>query len=316
MAVKFKDYYEMLGVPRTASQDEIKAAYRKLAKQYHPDVNKAAGAEAKFKDLGEAYEVLRDPEKRGKYDQLGADWRNGQEFRPPPGWGQPGGRGAPGGGGADFSDFFETLFGGRFRGFSEAGHAGGGFRQNEDIAGEDQEVHVRIPLEDVYHGAERTITLQSRDGRGKIKSRSLKVKIPRGVLPGQRIRLAGQGGAGEGRGVSGDLYLVVEIEPHSRFRIGGRDLHTDLPVAPWEAALGADIVIPTLDGDVKLSVPVGTSSGQKLRLRGKGLPAQHGDAGNLYVEIRIVTPKTPAKKERELWESLAKASTFDPRADW
>jgi curved DNA-binding protein len=326
MSVKYRDYYEILGVSRTASQDEIKSAYRKLARQYHPDINKAKDAEAKFKELGEAYEVLRDPEKRKKYDHLGSNWRNGEDFSPPPGWQHGGarGRGAQGGGGGvtDFSDFFESIFGGG-RGFSgfggQATEEDFDFRgrRPRDAAGADTEARVRISLEEAYKGTERQITLRTRDEHQATSgNRTLNVKIPAGVTNGQRIRLSGQGGAGLGRGPAGDLYLIIEIEPHPRFRVGVKDLFVDLPIAPWEAALGATIVLKSPAGeDLALTIPAGSSSGQKLRLRAKGLPARDG-AGDLYAEIRIVTPKTASKKEREAWEELSKASKFDPRENW
>jgi len=317
MSVKYKDYYSILGVARTASQDEMKAAYRKLARQYHPDVNKAKDAEEKFKELSEAYEVLRDPEKRKQYDHLGSNWRNGQDFQPPPGWQQ---RGGAAGGATDFSDFFESIFGGAGVGGQYGDYDYRGRRAARDHAGEDQEARVRIPLEDVFRGAERNITLSIRgtdqDGNPTRESRTLKVRIPAGVTTGQRIRLAGQGGAGSGKGSAGDLYLVVELEPHPRFRVGGRDLFLDLPIAPWEAALGTTIVVPALDGDLRLTVPPGSSSGQKLRLRGKGIPNPRDTAGDLFAEIRIVSPKTVTKKEREAWEELQKVSKFNPREDW
>ena len=336
MAVKFRDYYEILGVSRTASQDEIKSAYRNLARKFHPDVNKASDAEDKFKELGEAYEVLRDPEKRKKYDLLGSNWRNGQDFTPPPGWDGMGGgfggfgrgRQATGPTASSFSDFFESLFGGGFGGFRNAG----GFRQAADEsddagtewrrgseAGDDQEVRIRIPLEDAYHGAERTITLQMREaapgGRVRTVKKDIKVKIPQGVVSGQKIRLAGQGAPGEGGGPAGDLYMLVELEPHPQFRVGGRDLFADLPLAPWEAALGTEITLPTLGGDVSLKIPAGTSSGQKLRLKGKGIPNPRGDAGDLFAEIRIVTPKNLSKREKEAWEALQGTSDFNPREE-
>ena len=314
MAVKFKDYFEILGVPRTASQDEIKSAYRKLARKYHPDVNKAKDAEEKFKELSEANEVLRDPEKRKKYEQLGANWRGGQDFTPPPGWQTRGGGSGVGAGDASFSDFFESLFGGGNGGMGGAGFDTRGFgrqRRTRDAAGEDVEARISIPLEDAFNGSERLIALSDGDG----STRNIQVKIPKGVTHGQRIRLTGQGGPGRGSGPAGDLYLGVELEPHPRFRVGGRDLFVELPIAPWEAALGADIHFPTLAGDVTLTIPPGTSSGQKLRLRGKGLPNPAGTAGDLYAETRIVTPKTLNKKERETWQALAKESTFNPRAD-
>ena len=331
MAVKFRDYYEILGVSRTATQDEIKSAYRKLARKYHPDVNKAPDAEEKFKELGEANEVLRDPEKRKKYDSLGANWRNGQDFTPPPGWestsGFRGGRNA-GPSVANVSDFFETLFGGGlggiggmsggFNGFP--GFQGGaGFRQAADEAdayespGADQEVHLAIPLEDAYRGTRRTISLTTTGGRGKPKRRDLSVTIPAGVTQGQRIRLAGEGA--QGPGGKGDLYLVVDIEPNAQYRVDGRDLYLNLPLAPWEAALGAELKLKTIAEDVSLRIPPGASSGQKLRLKGKGLPNPRGIPGDLFAEIRVVTPKTLAPAEREAWEALRAISTFKPRED-
>lgn len=325
MPVSYRDYYEVLGVPRTASQEEIHAAYRKLARKYHPDVNKAKDAEARFKELGEAYEVLRDPEKRRRYDQLGSSWRDGDEFTPPPGWQYHGTRGQDA---SVFSDFFESLFGDRLRGFGgdgsgEAdfgGRPGGWRRRPVDQHGEDQEVRVRIPLEDAFRGTERTLNLEVRergpDGRVRMRTRGIQLKIPQGVTNGQRIRLTGQGGVGVGRGQSGDLYLLVELEPHERFRVAGRDLHTDLPVAPWEAALGATITLPTLAGDLSLVVPPGTSSGQKLRLRGKGMPSPDGEPGDLYAEVRVVTPRKLSSSERQAWQKLAQESRFDPRAEW
>ena len=315
MAVKFKDYYETLGVTRTAAQNEIKAAYRKLARKLHPDVNKAKDAEDRFKEIGEAYEVLSDPEKRRKYDELGSNWRNGDDFQPPPGWARAGASGGMGGGGTSFSDFFDSIFGRNFRGFGGRGQA-----EDEDTSGQDREVRVRIPLEDAFNGAERTISLQMQerfpDGRLKNLTKDIKVKIPAGVITGQKIRLAGQGGKGQGRGGSGDLYLQVELEPHERFRVAGRDLHTDLPIAPWEAALGATITLPILSGDVSMVIPPGTSSGQKMRLKGKGMPNPSGTPGDLYAEIRITVPKTLTPAEREMWEKLKNASHYNPRADW
>lgn len=309
MAVKFRDYYETLGVSKTATQDEIKAAYRKLARKYHPDVNKAKDAEDKFKEIGEAYEVLSDPQKRSRYDQYGSSYHNGQDFVPPEGWQEYGGAGA-----STFSDFFESLFGRGFQGFGGFGGQAGGTRQRH---GDDQEVHVRIPLEDAFNGAERVISLQMQQPGGRSETRSLRVKIPAGVTSGQRIRLAGQGGQGSGGGVHGDLYLVVELQPHERYRAGGRDLFTDIPVAPWEAALGAEITLPTLAGHIVVTVPPGTSSGQKLRLRGKGMPNPSGSPGDLYAEVRIVTPKKLTAAQKSLWQKIAKESEdFKPREDW
>jgi curved DNA-binding protein len=319
MAIKYRDYYEILGVSRDASQEKIHEAYRKLARKYHPDVSKAKDAEEKFKEVGEAHEVLRDPEKRARYDRLGADWRAGQDFTPPPGWEAHVG---PGAGMGDFSDFFEAMFGRGFGGFRDGGDADRVFRggrRTRDLPGEDQEVRVRIPLEDVFQGAERDIAFQVREasasGRLRTGTHTLRVKIPQGVTNGQRIRLAGQGAPGQGRGPSGDLYLLVEIEPHPRFRVDGRDLYTVWPVAPWEAVLGASLPLTTLAGEVSLTIPPGTSSGQKLRLRGKGIPNPRGTNGDLYVEVKIVAPKSLTKRQREAWESL-RDSSFNPRDEW
>ncbi len=332
MAVQFKDYYETLGVARTATQEEIQRAYRKLARKFHPDVNKDPGAENKFKEINEAYEVLKDPEKRSKYDQLGPNWQAGQDFRPPPGWenfdfGRTGG--GPGGGtefhwsggSGDFSDFFEMLFGNR-------GFGGGGFttgqgtrgkrRAVRPMAGADREALIRIPLEDAYEGGPRTITLQTQtmnpDGRISVEDKTYEVKIPKGILSGQRIRLAGQGEPGVAGGPQGDLYLKVEIEHHPNYRIEGRDIYMTLPVSPWEAVLGAEIDVSTPGGHVTLKVPKGTQSGQKLRMRGRGMPNPRGDAGDLFAVISIVVPRSPSRKEVELFEQLKSVSGFDPRA--
>jgi curved DNA-binding protein len=329
MAVKFKDYYETLGVSRTASQDEIKAAFRKLARKYHPDVNKSSGAEDKFKEINEANEVLGDPEKRRRYDHLGANYHSGDDFNAPPGWEVHEEHVGPG---SNFSDFFETLFGRGFKGFG--GFEGfGGFagqqvdeeqftrrgRSSRNRRGQDQEVKIRIPLADVYSGAERTINLAVEeagpDGHVHATTKSLRVKIPQGITTGQRIRLSGQGGGGSGTGSSGDLYLLVEIEPDNHYRISGRDVTIDLPVSPWEATLGATVLTSTPAGNISLTVPPGTSSGQKLRLRGKGLPNPNGDAGDLYAEVKIASPKSLNVAERELWQKLAKESRFNPRIE-
>lgn len=325
MAVKFRDYYETLGVSRTATQDEIQKAYRKLARKYHPDVNKAKDAEDKFKEINEAYEVLKDPDKRQKYDHLGANWQEGQEFRPPPGWesmfdfgGAQGGRQTEfhWGGTGGFSDFFETLFGGRGQRDPRMAR-GAGQGMSWPQAGADQEATIRISLEDAFRGATRSINLQSQsimpDGRISTQGKTYDVKIPQGILPGQKIRLGGQGGHGTGGGPSGDLYLKVELEPHPIYRLEGKDLYMDLPVSPWEAVLGTEAHLNTLSGPVTVKVPPGTQSGQKLRLRGKGMPSPKGTAGHLYAVIQIVVPKRPSERERELFEELKKASSFDPR---
>ena len=319
MAVKYKDYYDILGVPRTASEADLKAAFRKLARKYHPDVNKSAGAEERFKEINEANQVLSDSAKRRQYDQLGAGWQTGDDFEPPSGW-QVHGHPGMGGHTTDFSEFFESLFGG----LGGAQGFGGqeqvfSRRRMRETPGADQQVGVRIPLEDSLHGAEREISFQVRqaapDGRVETDTRTIKVKIPRGIVTGQQIRLTGQGAPGTGRAPAGDLYLLVELEPQPHLRAEGHELYSDLPLAPWEAALGADVVLPILGGGIELHVPAGTSSGQKLRLRGKGIPNPRGPAGDLYVEIRIVTPNVLTKRERELWDALAKESKFDPRGN-
>lgn len=326
MAVKFRDYYEILGVQRTASQEEIQRAYRKLARKYHPDVNKAANAEDKFKEINEAYEVLKDPEKRKKYDQLGPDWKTGQDFRPPPGWesqfggfGQGGGQGgfqwSTGGGGGGFSDFFETLFGGR--GFRDTFRGG---RQREpawEQTGADQEAEIRISLEDAFEGATKSIALQSQTvtpgGQLSVQEKNYEVKIPKGILPGQKIRLSGQGGAGSGGGARGNLYLKIDIEANPLFRLEGRDLYVDLHLSPWEAVLGCEVPIPTPAGSVNLKIPAGTQTGQKLRLRGRGMPNPRGTDGDLYAVVSIVVPRNPTEREKALFEELRRASGFDPR---
>jgi len=313
--MEFKDYYEIMGVKRDATQDEIKRAYRKLARKYHPDVSKEADAEARFKEVGEAYEVLKDPEKRAAYDQLGANWKAGQDFRPPPDWDQ--GFEFHGGGftGADaeqFSDFFESLFGrgGFGRGF------GGGARREYHARGEDTHAKVLIDLEDAYQGSTRTLTLKHSelgpDGRPHLKERTLNVRIPKGVRQGQNIRLAGQGGAGIGKGGAGDLYLEVEFRPHPFYKVEGKDVYLDLPVAPWEAALGATVKVPTPAGTVDLKIPPNSSSGRKLRLKGRGIPAKQ--PGDLYVVLQIALPKAESESAKQAYAAFKQALDFNPRA--
>jgi curved DNA-binding protein len=321
MAVGFKDYYETLGVARDASDADIRRAYRKLAREYHPDVNKEPGAEDRFKEVAEAYEVLRDKEKRERYDRLGPNWRTGDDVSGAAGFEEAfrragGGRGGGFGdgsgdvrvefGGGDFSDFFEGMFGRRGR--AGAGRAGAGATGFEGISmrGGDQEAVLELTLEEVASGAKRRVSLA--DGR------EFEVEIPRGVRDGQRIRLAGQGSAGIGGGQTGDLYLRVRLKPHPRFRVQGRDLYVDLPVSPWEAALGASVPVPTLNGNARVKVPAGSSTGRRLRLRGQGLPSDgDGASGDLYAVIAIHVPKKLTKDERELFERLAAVSKFDPR---
>ncbi len=309
--MEFKDYYEIMGVARDATQDEIKRAYRKLARKYHPDVSKETDAEHRFKALGEAYEVLKDPEKRAAYDQLGSRWQEGQDFRPPPDWdaGFEFSGGAPGGDSADFSEFFESLFG--RAGFRPGERTGQGFRGR----GEDHHAKILIDLEDAYHGATRTITLQvpelTGDGHVRTRDHTLKVRIPKGVRAGQQIRLGGQGAPGLGGGAAGDLYLEIELRPHALYRVEGRDVYLQLPVSPWEAALGARIAVPTLDGRVDMKIPASSQTGRKLRLKGRGLPGS--PAGDQYVVLSIVTPPADTPAVRECYEKLAREASFDPR---
>ncbi len=310
--MEFKDYYKIMGVKRDATQDEIKRAYRKLARKYHPDVSKEADAETRFKEVGEAYEVLKDPEKRAAYDQLGANWKAGQEFHPPPDWNagfEFSGGGFTGGDASAFSDFFETLFGREF--------AGGGRRSSAYHAkGEDHHARILIDLEDAYHGANRTITLQvpELDAHGRVhtRQRTLKVHIPKGVKQGQRIRLAGQGAPGMGKGPAGDLYLEVAFKPHPYYRIEGRDLYIDLPLAPWEAALGAKVKVPTPGGVVDLKIPPNSKPGRKLRLKGRGIPNK--PAGDLYVVLQIALPPADSEQAKALYRKMEQEMAFNPRA--
>jgi curved DNA-binding protein len=312
--MEFKDYYEIMGVNRDASQDEIKRAYRKLARKYHPDVSKEADAEARFKELGEAYAVLKDPEKRAAYNQLGANWKAGQEFKPPPDWdaGFEFSGGYTGGDGSAGDDFFESLFGRNF------GSAQARRKQAEfHLRGEDHHAKVLIDLEDAYRGASRGITLRTPelDGSGHVttKQRTLNVKIPKGVKQGQRIRLSGQGAPGIGQGRAGDLYLEIEFNPHSHYRVEGRDVYLDLPVTPWEAALGAKVKVPTPDGPVDLKVPAETTSGRKLRLRKRGIPGE--PPGDLYVTLVITLPPADSEAARELYRKMEKELAYDPRKE-
>lgn len=327
MAVRFQDYYQTLGVNRGASQEEIRRAYRKLARQYHPDVNKSPQAEERFRAVNEAYEVLGDPEKRRKYDQLGANWKAGQEFRAPPGWEdlryEYGGRASadgfsfsPGG----FSDFFQMFFG-RDSGFSRGSAAGFDLdelfcqaqagpqqtrrRRSGGLSGDggDTEARVEVTLEEAMAGGRRQLQLRFPGGQ----TRTLDVKIPPGVRDGSRIRLRGQGADGE------DLLLTVRLAPHPRFEVVGSDLVTDLPVSPWEAALGAKVTLPIIGGTVTMTVPAGSQTGQKLRLRGKGLPIGHSGHGDLFVRIKIVNPPKLSNAQRQLFEQLRAQSSFDPR---
>ena len=314
MPVQFRDYYETLGVPKTASEDEIRTAFRKLARKYHPDVAKdKKAAEEKFKQINEAYEVLSDPEKRRKYDELGANWNQpGGGFQPPPNWGgaQPGGGGFQwaggenGGvefefGGTGFSDFFEQFFGGG-RGRS----AFGGFGQRAAAErGHDVEADIMVTLEEALNGSTRTVSLRR---AGSKKTETYQVKIPRGVREGQRIRLAGQGEAGERGGKSGDLFLRVRLERHPDFQVEGSDLVHEVNIAPWQAVLGDQLDVPTLEGNARLKLPPGTQGGQRFRLRERGLPGVSGQRGDLFVVAQIQLPKKLTERERELWQQLAR----------
>jgi curved DNA-binding protein len=313
------DYYQVLGVDRSAGQQDIQRAYRKLARRFHPDINKDPGAEERFKQINEAYEVLSDEKNRARYDRFGEAWRQvPQDYDGPvPGAGPFPGAGGGGGGrrvyvntdgfddagfsGVDFEDLLGGLFGGR---------AGGAARGTTVSApGADTQAEHELSVEDAYTGGRRRIMLPTAAG-----PRSYDVNIPAGVTDGQRIRLAGQGAAGLGGGRRGDLYLLVRLVPHPRYRVDGRDITVDLAVAPWEAALGASVPVDTPSGPVQIQVPPGSSSGRRLRLRGRGMPNPRGTAGDLYAEVRIVVPAQSSAEQRQLWQQLAQASEFDPRA--
>jgi len=322
--MEFKDYYKILGVARDASTDDIKTAYRKLARKYHPDVSKEKDAEARFKEIGEANEVLKDPEKRAAYDAVGSQWerqraaggaRGGpQDFQPPPGWDAGFEFSGRGDGdpfeGADHSDFFESLFG--------RARAGRARRpdMNLNMPGQDHHAKVMIDLEDAYRGAQRSITLRMPTlddaGHGVMRERTLDVNIPKGIREGQQLRLAGQGGPGLGNGPAGDLFLEIAFNPHKKFRVDGRDVYVDLPLAPWEAALGASVSAGTPDGDVELTIPPGSAAGRKLRLKGKGIPGN--PPGDLYVVLAIALPPADGAKGKAAYEAFAAAFDFNPRA--
>jgi len=323
--MEFKDYYEVMGIKRDATQDEIKRTYRKLARKYHPDVSKHADAEARFKEVGEAYEVLKDPEKRSAYDQLGANWKAGQDFNAPPDWDAgfefSGGSYTGGfGNGADagaYSDFFESLFG---QGFQAGGR--GDFRTQRGFhaTGSDHHAKVLIDLEDAMNGAIRSFSLRvpKVDAQGHVTTseRVLKVNIPKGVKQGQHIRLAGQGNPGMGEGRPGDLYLEIEFNPHSIYRVDGRDVYLDLPVAPWEAALGATVKVPTPGGKVDLKIRPGSANGSKMRLKGRGIPASssNNSPGDLYVILKVALPPAGTDSEKAAYEKMRQSFSFNPRA--
>jgi DnaJ-class molecular chaperone len=345
MALEYKDYYQILGVPRAATDEDIRKAFRKLAREYHPDVARdKAKAEEKFKEINEAYEVLSDSGKRKKYDELGADWKSGAEFRPPPGWQSFGGgrrrAGAAGGAGGfefegtGFSDFFEQIFGsarGRRGGFS-AFEQGGDEMSAE--SGNDVHADLLVSLEEAHQGGIRSVSLRRTvpcpacggtglkgrrpcpecAGQTEIqRTETYQVRIPAGVTDGQLLRLGGKGGAGAHGGKPGDLFLRVRLGRHPDFRVEGAHLYFEVELAPWEAVLGAQLSVPTLDGSVSIRIPAGTQSGQRLRVRGRGL-GKEGDRGDLFVEIRVVVPQKVSESERKLWEKLAADSDFDPRA--
>jgi len=311
--MQYKDYYEVLGVARGAEAEAVKRAYRKLARKYHPDVSKEKNAESKFKEVQEAYEVLRDPEKRAAYDQLGQGHAAGQDFRPPPDWGagfEFSGAGA--GDSAAYSDFFESLFGARAR--SGSGNGRGAFHPGR---GEDHHAKVLLDLDATLRGGARQLTLRvpeiDAEGRLVSKERVLNVQVPKGILAGQHIRLAGQGARVPGEGTPGDLFIEVEFLPHSLYRADGRDLYLDLPVAPWEAALGATVKTPTPAGTVDLKIPAGSHAGGKLRLKGRGIPA--APPGDLYVVLQIALPAAGDEKAKAAYAALAAALPFNPRAN-
>jgi len=316
--MKYKDYYDVMGVSREASQDEIKKAYKKLARKYHPDVSEATDAEDRFKELGEAYQVLKDPEKRAAYDQLGSDWEAGQEFRPPPGWRESAGFGG-GGGDAHFSDFFEDLFGGGFSQGSGAGGFSGGFPSSAtgfQANGQDHHARISIDMRDSYNGATRSLQMQlpeiMDDGRVVNRQRVLNVRIPKGIRQGQQIRLKGQGGPALGEGQAGDLYLEVEFQPDNLYHVEGKDVYLNLPVAPWEAALGGKINVPLPSGEIGLKIPANSAQGRKLRVRGKGLPGKV--PGDLFVILDVVFPPADNDKAREIYQEMQDELFFDPRS--
>lgn len=313
--MEFRDYYKVLGVERSATEDQIKKAYRRLAHKYHPDVSKEPNAEGRFKEMQEAYEVLKDPQKRAAYDQLGSRWKEGEPFRPPPDWGSgfefSGGgdrrsrgagarsrRGFGGAGEQDFSEFFSSLFGGGSPFGAEDGPR----------SGRDHHARIAIELEEAFRGTTRTLEL-----RGPQGTHAVRVTIPPGIAEGQLIRLAGQGEPARGKGSAGDLYLEAHILPHRLFQLEGRDVTLTLPVAPWEAALGASITVPTLGGAVEMQIPSGSQSGQKLRLRGRGLPGQ--PSGDQLVQLKVVLPPAGSPEAKALYEEMRRKLNFDPRGE-
>lgn len=318
--MEFKDYYKVMGLARDATQDDIKRAHRQLARKFHPDVSKEPDAEKRFKEVGEAYEVLRNPEKRAAYDQLGADYKAGQDFRPPPDWNagfESAGAGAQGAGAQDYSDFFESLFGRSFGGARSARGAQGSFHAR----GEDSHARIQIDLEDAYNGATRIISLQMPqvDAQGHVTTREHQIEftIPRGIRAGQHIRLAGQGSPGIGEASAGDLYLEVEFRQHPHYRVDRHDVYLDLPVAPWEAALGAEVKVPTPSGLVELKIPAGSGAGRKLRLKGRGIPGATSAStpGDFYFVLQVVLPPADSDAAKSLYQGMAtQFKSFNPRS--
>jgi len=321
--MKFRDYYETLGVARGATEAEIKTAYRKLARKYHPDVNKEKDAEERFKEIGEAYSVLKDTEKRAAYDQMGSNWKQGQDFSPPPNWNagfefsddpNAGFGGYGGGYDGDQSEFFESLFG---RGRHRQGGRSSNARQGMHFKGQDHHAKILIDLADAYNGAKRTISLhmpvQDAEGHVSTQERKLDVNIPKGIKAGQNLRLSGQGGPGMGDGGAGDLYLEIEFHPNPLYKVDGKDVYLDLPLAPWEAALGTNVNIPTPAGStLELSIPPNTKSGRKMRLKGKGIPSK--EPGDFYVVPNIVLPEAQSDAQKAAYQELEKVFDFKPRS--
>ena len=331
MSVKFKDYYEILGVTRNAKEAEIKKAYRKLAKKHHPDINKSAESEAKFKEISEAYEVLSDPEKRKRYDELGANWKNGQDFTPPPGnqnfSGQDyyGAHGSSSGHNysfhdfADFSDFFETLFSSGQKQGANRASADKTTQRRRPVHGQDIEAEIEISLEEAFHGTEKSANMQTveldADGRLTPTNKKINFRLAPGTTQNSRIRIRGKGGSGFDGGKNGDLYLRVHIKPHSRFKVKEHNLEVEVKITPWEAALGAAVAVPTVTGSATIKIKPGTQSGSKIRLKGKGLPRPKNDsgAGDLIAVIKIVVPEKLSEQEEKLFRELAEVSSFNPR---
>ena len=308
--MQYKDYYQVLGVNRDAPQDEIRSAYRKLARKFHPDINQDAGAEEMFKEISEAYEALKDPDRRAAYDQLGSQFKAGQDFRPPPDWDAGFERhyGFTEHGDEGFSDFFETLFG-------ETGHGRRTRQGGFSARGRDHQAKVQIDLQDTYQGATRSITLRHAEldesGRVVQRSRNLNVRIPKGVRPGQLIRLTGHGDPGIGGGPAGDMYLEIGFRPDPAFEIDGLDVLMTLPVAPWEAALGAKVQVRTPSGPVDVTIPAGSQQGRKLRLKGRGIPSR--TPGDLYFVLQVVLPPADTDTAKRVYREMADKLAFDPR---